>query len=138
MKFDIPSRDPRAAVVNHGRITVAQKGFAALVAPGVANSGVIQAKLGKVVLAGAETYTVDFYGDGLIKFDVGSKVATAPRGRRRQAGEEPRLEQRPDRCAGRHGAADRRCCGRHRRERRRCAGPDLRRRRRCGAQRRAR
>ncbi len=80
MKFDIPSRDPRATVVNHGRITVAQKGFAALVAPGVANSGVIQAKLGKVVLAGAETYTVDFYGDGLINFDVGAKVAAAPRG----------------------------------------------------------
>ena len=80
MKFDRPSSDPRASVVNHGTITVAQKGFAALVAPGVANSGVIQAKLGKVVLAGAETYTVDFYGDGLINFDVGSKVATAPRG----------------------------------------------------------
>ena len=80
MKFDKPPTDPRATVVNNGKITVAQKGFAALVAPGVANAGVIQAKLGKVVLAGAETFTVDFYGDGLINFDVGSKVTAAPRG----------------------------------------------------------
>jgi filamentous hemagglutinin family protein len=80
MKFDKPSTDPRAAVVNQGSITVAQKGLAALVAPGVANSGTIQAKLGKVVLGGAQTYTVDFYGDGLISFDVGSNVKTVPVG----------------------------------------------------------
>jgi filamentous hemagglutinin family protein len=80
MKFDKPSTDPRATVVNQGTITVAQKGLAALVAPGVTNSGTIQAKLGKVVLAGAQTYTVDFYGDGLISFDVGSQVTTVPIG----------------------------------------------------------
>ena len=80
MKFDKPSSDPAATVVNQGTITVAQNGLAALVAPGVDNSGLIQAKLGKVVLAGAETYTVDFYGDGLISFDVGSQVTTVPIG----------------------------------------------------------
>jgi len=64
MRFDGPSTDPRATVVNQGTITVGQKGLAALVGPAVANSGVIQAKLGKVVLGGAQTYTVDFYGDG--------------------------------------------------------------------------
>jgi filamentous hemagglutinin family protein len=80
MKFDKPSTDPRATVVNDGKITVAEHGLAALVAPGVANSGTIQAKLGKVVLGGAQTYTVDFYGDGLISFDVGSKVTTVPVG----------------------------------------------------------
>jgi filamentous hemagglutinin family protein len=80
MKFDKPSSDPRATVVNNGTITVAQRGLAALVAPSVQNSGVVQAKLGKVVLAGAETYTVDFYGDGLISFDVGPKVKTVPLG----------------------------------------------------------
>src|SRR6516225_8734406 len=78
MRFDGPSTDPRATVVNQGTITVGQKGLAALVAPAVKNSGTIQAKLGKVVLGGAQTYAVDFYGDGLISFDVGPKVTAVP------------------------------------------------------------
>ncbi|HXO00860.1 MAG TPA: filamentous hemagglutinin N-terminal domain-containing protein, partial [Stellaceae bacterium] len=69
MIFDQPSSDPNARVINNGHITVAQAGLAALVAPGVANNGVISAKLGRVVLGGAQTYTLDFYGDGLIQFD---------------------------------------------------------------------
>ncbi len=69
-RFDIPAK-PGAAVVNRGRITVAQTGLAALVAPNVANSGVIEAKLGRVVLAGAATHTLDLYGDGLLAIDVG-------------------------------------------------------------------
>ena len=80
MKFDKPPSNPAATVVNQGTITVAQHGLAALVAPGVENAGLIQAKLGKVVLAGAETFAVDFYGDGLISFDVGSQVKTVPIG----------------------------------------------------------
>jgi filamentous hemagglutinin family protein len=80
MKFDIPSNNPGATVVNRGEITVKQKGLAALVGPAAMNSGVIKAKLGKVVLGGAQTYTVDFYGDGLISFDVGPKVTTVPTG----------------------------------------------------------
>ena len=31
-----------------------------------------------MVLGGAQTYTVDFYGDGLISFDVGPKVTAVP------------------------------------------------------------
>ena len=80
MRFDIPSNKPGATVVNQGSITVAQKGLAALVAPSAGNSGVIKANLGKVVLGGAQTYTLDFYGDGLISFDVGPKVTTVPTG----------------------------------------------------------
>src|SRR5262249_6394901 len=79
MRFDQPG-NPNTQIVNAGTITGAEKGLAALVAPGVANSGIIRAKLGKVVLAGAETYTIDFYGDGLINFDVGPKVTSAPVG----------------------------------------------------------
>src|SRR5262249_30800982 len=60
--------------------TLGERGLGALVAPGVANNGVIRAKLGKVVLAGAQTFTVDFYGDGLINFDIGEKVQQAPLG----------------------------------------------------------
>ncbi|HTW50908.1 MAG TPA: filamentous hemagglutinin N-terminal domain-containing protein, partial [Stellaceae bacterium] len=78
MKFDIPSKDPNASIVNAGHITVAQSGLAALVAPSVVNSGVIAAKLGKVTIAGAETYTIDFYGDGLINFDIGPGVTQVP------------------------------------------------------------
>jgi len=76
--FNIAPRNPGATVVNNGTITVANDGLAALVAPGVANSGVIVARLGKVVLAGAETFTVDLYGDGLVSFDIGSKVTQVP------------------------------------------------------------
>ena len=80
MIFDMPSKDPRAAVVNNGQITVAEKGLAALVGPSVANNGVISARLGQVVLGGAPTWTLDFYGDGLIKFALGSAVTSVPLG----------------------------------------------------------
>ena len=80
MKFDRPPSNPGATVVNQGTITVAQNGLAALVAPGVENAGLIQAKLAKVMLAGAETFAIDFYGDGLISFDVGSQVKAVPIG----------------------------------------------------------
>ena len=59
-----------AAVENRGHITVGQEGLAALVAPTVRNSGVIQGNLSKVQLAAADKFGVDFYGDGLISFAV--------------------------------------------------------------------
>jgi filamentous hemagglutinin family protein len=71
---------PNASVVNQGTITVKQAGLAALVAPSVANSGVINAQLGHVVLAGAKTATLDLYGDGLLSLDVSNQVTTAPVG----------------------------------------------------------
>lgn len=58
-------------VENHGLITVAESGLAALVAPNVINSGVIQAQLGNIVLASGNQFTIDLYGDGLISFDAG-------------------------------------------------------------------
>src|SRR5262249_18568190 len=76
--FDRPPANPNASVVNNGQITIAQKGLAALVAPVVANNGVIQGQLSRVVLGGAATYAIDVYGDGLIKFDVGPQLAVAP------------------------------------------------------------
>ena len=77
--FDQPA-NPGARVENHGTITVAQTGLAALVAPQVANSGVIRAQMGRVVLAGAEAHTVDLYGDGLLSIDVTKQVAQVPLG----------------------------------------------------------
>ena len=70
--------NPNARIDNQGTITIRQAGLAALVAPQVANSGVINAKLGHVVLAGAKTATLDLYGDGLLSLDVTNQVTQAP------------------------------------------------------------
>ena len=63
-----------ASIVNDGRITIANQGLAALVAPGVRNNGVITATLGQVTLASGTTATLDFYGDGLVSMAVTSPV----------------------------------------------------------------
>ena len=77
--FDQPAR-PGAMVTNAGTLTVARTGLAALVAPSVANSGVIRAPMGRVVLAGAEAHVVDLYGDGLLGIDVTKQVTSLPIG----------------------------------------------------------
>lgn len=79
MKFNQASTNLNAMVVNEGQISIKDSGLAALVAPAVKNSGVIEAKLGKVALAGARTFTVDFQGDGLLSFDASSVVKDAPK-----------------------------------------------------------
>lgn len=79
MVFDRPGR-PDARISNAGAITVGATGLAALVAPQVANSGTITARMGRVVLAGAEAHTVDLYGDGLMSVDVTREVRRAPGG----------------------------------------------------------
>ncbi len=71
---------PGATIENRGTFTIKDQGLAALVAPQVANSGVIRARLGKVILAGAEATTLDLYGDGLVSINVTKQVATAPGG----------------------------------------------------------
>lgn len=57
-----------ASVTNAGTLTISGAGLAALVAPTVANSGVIQARLGHIDLAATHGFTLDFYGDGLVNF----------------------------------------------------------------------
>ena len=71
--FDIPSNFS-SSIVNQGTITAAEGGLVALVAPGVQNQGVINARLGKVSLASGKTFTLDLYGDQLINLGVDSKV----------------------------------------------------------------
>lgn len=63
--FDQPGR-PGAGILNAGAMTAAEGGLVALVASHVRNDGVIVARLGKVLLGAADTFTVDLYGDGLI------------------------------------------------------------------------
>ena len=77
MVFDQPAK-PGAKIENRGTITIREQGLAALVAPQVANSGVIRAKLGKVILAGAEAHTLDLYGDGLLSINVTRQVQSNP------------------------------------------------------------
>lgn len=72
--FNIPGK-PGAAVINEGTIRIADTGVAAFVAPSVANRGVIAAKLGKVALASANGFTLDFHGDELLTFLVSDEVA---------------------------------------------------------------
>jgi filamentous hemagglutinin family protein len=79
MAFD-QAANPNARIENHGTITVKDHGLAVLVAPQVRNSGTIQAKLGTVVLAGAEAETLDLYGDGLVTINVTKQVRSAPDG----------------------------------------------------------
>jgi hypothetical protein len=59
---------------NAGNLTVQQAGLAALVAPQMAHSGVIQATLSRVILGGAATFTLDLYGDGLLALNVTQQV----------------------------------------------------------------
>src|SRR5215475_1788331 len=72
--FNIPGR-PDASIVNHGIITAHNSGFAALVAPGVRNTGTITATLGTVGLAAGNSFTLDLYGDKLITLAVGDQIA---------------------------------------------------------------
>src|SRR5438445_2445584 len=72
--FNIPGR-PDASIVNQGRITATSGGFAALVAPGVRNSGTITATLGTVALVSGNGFTLDLYGDKLITLAVNDQIA---------------------------------------------------------------
>ena len=72
--FTIPGK-PSASIVNEGSITAQDGGFAALVAPGVRNDGVITATLGTVGLAAGNGFTLDFYGDKLITLGVSDSIA---------------------------------------------------------------
>ena len=74
--FNIPGL-PNASIVNQGSITASSGGFAALVAPGVRNSGTITATLGTVALAAGNAYTLDLYGDNLITLAVNDQIASA-------------------------------------------------------------
>ncbi len=104
MMFDQPG-NPNAKIDNHGNITVKQAGLAALVAPQVANSGAITAKLGHVVLAGAKTATLDLYGDGLLSLDVTNQVTQTPVDKNGKAVDRAGDQHRRHHRRWRHGAA---------------------------------
>jgi len=67
-------------IVNQGTLTAAPGGFIALSAPAVVNQGTISAQLGTVHLSSGRQLTVDFSGDGLIRFAVDGALAAQPMG----------------------------------------------------------
>lgn len=62
------------AIVNQGTIVAAEHGLIALVGGAVSNEGVIQANLGKVVLASGEQFTMSFAGNDMISFAVDEAI----------------------------------------------------------------
>jgi filamentous hemagglutinin family protein len=74
-RFTIPG-NPSASIVNQGSITAQTGGFAALVAPGVRNTGTITAKLGTISLASGNAFTLDLYGDNLITLGLKDSIAS--------------------------------------------------------------
>ncbi|MFZ9462914.1 MAG: filamentous hemagglutinin N-terminal domain-containing protein, partial [Vulcanococcus sp.] len=62
-----PGAPQDAAVVNRGRISVAQAGLASLVSPHVINDGLISASLGTIQIASGTAATLDLSGNGLVR-----------------------------------------------------------------------
>ncbi len=73
--FSIPGM-PNASIVNQGSITAQTGGFAALVAPGVRNTGTITAKLGTIALASGNAFTLDLYGDNLLTLGLNDSISS--------------------------------------------------------------
>ncbi len=63
------------SIVNQGTISVPPGGFVTLSAPSVVNQGTIRAELGTVQLSSGRQLTVDFAGDGLVRFVVDGTLA---------------------------------------------------------------
>ncbi|WP_154667407.1 beta strand repeat-containing protein, partial [Niveispirillum irakense] len=63
-----------AIVANAGVIRVADGGYAALAGAVVRNEGLIEARLGRVTLAGSDRFEIDMAGDGLIRFALDSEA----------------------------------------------------------------
>ncbi|MDZ4253858.1 MAG: filamentous hemagglutinin N-terminal domain-containing protein, partial [Sulfuritalea sp.] len=76
-KFQFERVGAGGTVVNQGRLTAANGGFVALIAPQVANSGSITAAGGSVGLAAGESVNLDFDHDGLLSFQVDVAAAAA-------------------------------------------------------------
>jgi len=64
------SGNPDATISNAGKITAREAGLVGLVAPNVENSGIINARLGKIHLGSGDQYTLDLYGDGAISIQA--------------------------------------------------------------------
>lgn len=64
-------------VAEGAQISVGSAGLAAFVAPTVINNGIVNAKMGNVVMAAGEKVTLDLYGDGLVEVAVDGDLGDA-------------------------------------------------------------
>ncbi|HEX4872458.1 MAG TPA: filamentous hemagglutinin N-terminal domain-containing protein [Nevskiaceae bacterium] len=69
--------DSSAAITQLGRIQAADGGAVVLVADRVDNQGLIQARLGQVVLGSNAGFTLDFAGDGQLHYQVDAAALSA-------------------------------------------------------------
>lgn len=65
------------SVINKGTIQAGSAGLVALLGTNVQNDGLIVAKVGTVILASGQKYTLDFTGDGLINFAIDNPVTSS-------------------------------------------------------------
>ena len=71
-KFTTDRAATNARIDLKGTITVADRGIVGIFSPQVSNSGTINANLGQVTLGGVQSTIIDFTGDGLMNFEVGT------------------------------------------------------------------
>lgn len=64
-------------IVNEGMINATDAGLVAFISPFIKNSGVINAKLGRVGFGAGSKVTLDLYGDNLIEIALNDKAADA-------------------------------------------------------------
>ncbi|HXB51251.1 MAG TPA: filamentous hemagglutinin N-terminal domain-containing protein, partial [Rhizomicrobium sp.] len=71
-RYNFSSTNGKGSVSNSGTITTGNGGSVVLSSPNTVNKGLIQARAGHVVLGGTDTFTVDFNGDHLLSYAVGT------------------------------------------------------------------
>ena len=76
-KTSFAKQGAAGSVINQGKLTAAQGGYIALMAPDVRNEGVIVARLGTVALGAGDKITLDFSGDRLINLVVDEAALNA-------------------------------------------------------------
>lgn len=69
------SPDSNGYIINQGQIAVKDGGYVTLLGEAVGNEGVIQAKLGKVVLASGEKMTLELDGEGTMVVAIDGPVS---------------------------------------------------------------
>lgn len=76
-QFSLEPGAEQSSIKNDGRISASPEGFLGFLAPIIQNNGFLLAQAGKVVLASAEKVTLDFSGDGLIRFSLDGDLKQA-------------------------------------------------------------
>ncbi|MHC8441921.1 MAG: two-partner secretion domain-containing protein, partial [Candidatus Eutrophobiaceae bacterium] len=73
-RFKALEGHPAGVVINQGLIQAATGGSISLIGGAVRNEGMIMAHAGQVTLAAGRSFTMDFEGDGLLRFAVDEAV----------------------------------------------------------------